>query len=228
MGKLFMRREWKGTFAQLAIFALLLPFISIIIGMLHMTTPETFDWLIQGIVSSLPGYDPIQGLLAGLDITNPANAAKDYIEAVLNFVIGNVETMMYLGMWLYAFRMIFKEIIPLPGLPILQIVCGLFMGALTYPMLSDPPMRLMATVFLILLNAVITWIFTPKTILQKILSLAIDLGLQSVLAALTIGYVAILVLSIQGGLPDISATIGVLILVLAYWLGYQILEYLFT
>ena len=228
MGKFFMKREWKGTFAQLAIFALLLPFLSILLGILKIAVPESLDKLIQGAMSSIPGYDPIQGILIGLNVGDMTSASMSYIEAVMAFVLDNVETMMYLGMWLYAFRVIFKEILRIPGIPLLQVVCGLFMGALTYPMLEEPSLRLMATGFLIVLNAVITIIFVPKSLFRKIVSVALDLALQSLLAALTIAYVAILILSMQGGLPGIGVTISTLFLVLAFWLGYQIVEYIFT
>ena len=228
MNKFFKKKEWRGTLIQVFIFALLLPFLAILLGLVKEAAPEALDKLLQGAMSSIPGYDFMQEVLIGLQITDPATAAMRYTEAVIAFVTDNIYTMIYLGMWLYAFRVIFKEIIKLPGIPLLQVMCGFVMGVLTYPMLDEPMLLIMAGSFLAVLNVVITIIFVPKGMVRKIISVVIDLGLQSLLAALTIGYVVILVLSAQAGFPTIGVALGAMTLVLAFWLGCQFIEYLFT
>lgn len=232
MLKLMKPREWIGTGVQLMIFLLLLPFLAIFLGIMMESAPAAKDDFAAAVLSFLPYADPIQNTISGLNLADPGMSLMTYATALLETISGNIVAAMYLGGWLYAFRVIFKEmlgdVLRLNGLPILQTVCGLFFGALTFTMLEDEAMRIPVTLFIFVLDAVLTIVFVNKSILKKVLDIAINMSLQSILAALTIGYVAVIMSCVQGYYTDVKLAATAVITVSALWLVYLITQYLLT
>lgn len=230
MKKLFKPKELIGTGVQLMIFALLIPFISILLGLMMESAPDAKDKFASAVLSFLPYSDPIQNIVTGIDISRPGIGFLTYTAALMNTIGSNVVAAMYIGMWLYAFRMIFREvlgdILHLHGLPILQVVCGLFFGAMTFTMLEDEVMGIVATLFLFVLDIVLTIVFVRKSPWKKILDLAINLSLQSYLAALTIGYVAVIASCVQGLYATVAHAVTMLVMVTLLWIVYLVAQYL--
>ncbi|MBR6570691.1 MAG: hypothetical protein IKK75_09585 [Clostridia bacterium] len=222
-------REVLGTVIQLMVFALLIPFIAIVLGIIMKASPAAKKEYADAVLSFLPLADPIQNIISGLNLAKPGASLIGYVQALFTVIEGNFIAAMYIGMWQYAFRYIFRELIPepfrLPGLPILQVVCGLLLSALTFPMLHDSNMKLMVTAFLIVLNIVLTLICV-KEFWKKMLEIFCNLGLQSYLAAITIGYIASLVMVAQGYFTNLTQTLTCLGMCTLLLLVYLITQYL--
>ena len=232
MKKLLNPKEWIGTGVQLIIFVLLMPYLSILLGIIMESAPSVKDEYAAAVMSFLPYADPIQNVITGLNLASPQMSVLTYGTALLETISGNVIAAMYLGGWLYAFRVIFKEMLGdalrLRGLPILQTVCGLFFGAMTFTMLDDEMMRIPVTLFIFLLDAVLTLIFVRKSVLKKILDIAINLSLQSYLAALTIGYIAVLSNCVRGYYTNVTQAATAVVVVTLLWIVYLVAQYLLT
>ncbi len=233
MKKLLNPWEWLGTGIQLMIFALLLPFLSILFGIMMESAPAAKDSFASAVLSFLPYSDPIQNTVTGLELSGNGMSLLTYMAALMDTISGNVIAAMYLGSWLFAFRIIFKESIAagflkIRGLPILQVVCGLFFGALTFVLLQDDLSAILATLFIFTMDVVLTIIFVDKPVWKKILDLACNLSLQSILAALTIGYFAALASCVQGYYDNVTQAAAAIGTVTALWLVYLITQYLIT
>lgn len=233
MKKLLNPWEWLGTGIQLMIFAALLPFLSILFGIIMESAPAAKDSFSAAVLSFLPYSDAIQNTVTGLKLSGDGMSILTYLAALMDTISGNVIAAMYLGSWLFAFRIIFKESIAagflkIRGLPILQIVCGLFFGALTFVLLQEEMTAILATLFVFTLDVVLTIIFVHKSVWKKILDLAVNLSMQSLLAALTIGYFAVLASCVQGHYANVTQAIAAIGTVTALWLVYLITQYLVT
>ena len=234
MKKLANPREWLGTGIQLMIFAALLPTLSVILGLLMEGSTTAKENFASSVLSYLPFYDNIQLAITGTDISKSGYSALRYIVAVMDTIGGNMIGAMYLGSWLYAFRLIFKESIlagylRLRGLPILQHVCGLFLGAITFSMLDDNiALTVMVTLFVLTLDIVLTIVLVDKARWKKVLDLVINLSLQSYLAGLTIGYVVALVICFKGLYSNVTQAITAIVTTTLLWLVYLITQYFIT
>ena len=232
MKKLLNPKEWLGTGIQLMVFALLIPFLAILFGMMMESAPAAMNKYAAAVLSILPYADEIQYVTVGLDTARPGMSLLTYGGAVFLTVKENFTGPMYLGMWIYAFRAIFKEVLGdvlnLRGLPILQVVCGLFFGALTFLLLEDQLLAALAIIFLFVLNFVLTIVFVHKRPWKKILELAFNLAMQGYLAALSIGYVAVLAACVQGLFASVLHAVTAVAIVTILWLIYLIAQYLIT
>lgn len=241
MTKLFSFHEWLGTGIQLIIFTLLFPFLVIILGMLPFA-----DGAIEGFADSVMSFvylsEYVEGAVIGLNTANPAMGIVEYGTVLLDIVTANIEAFMYVGMWLYAFRVIFSEIltrqivfkhvtkiVPIfNGVPIIQVTLGLFFGALTYSMLGDRVLNVMIIAFLTVLNWVLTLIFVDKPVWKKILDAFINISMQSYLAALTAGYVIVLMFCLNGVYATVWQAVTAVVTVTLLWLVYLVTQYLLT
>lgn len=232
MKKFMNPKEWIGTGIQLIIFAALLPFLCILLGLMMESAPAAKNEYAAAVISFIPGSDPIQNVVAGLDVAHPGASIWTYFDTLCDIVSGNIIAFTYLGLWLFAFRTIFKEmlgdVLRLRGIPILQVVCGLFFGAMTFMLLQDQAMQIIVTAFLVILNIVLTIVCFGKAWWKKLLDLLGNLALQSYLAALTIGYIAALSACVQGLYPTVSHAITAMVIVTLLWLIYMITQYFIT
>ncbi len=191
---LFYRRN-RGTMAQLMIFAALMPFIAIILGIVLDENPLAQSMFISGVLDIIPCYSEIQSALLGYETVGDGFIV--YLNKLSQAVISDIEVLTYIGMWVSAFDIIFKEWIKIPGLPILQKLTGLMMGALTVGMISDQYTRLMATGFLLILNYVLI-MMAEKEKWQKIIHAVFAIPLKAYQTFLLSSYVAALCMIFQG------------------------------
>ncbi len=224
--KIFKPKELMGTAVQLMVVALLLPFIAILLGIIVQSNPDVSGKIVDSVINILPFSDVITSVLMGVDLAAPMTTAWDYCVAVFDAVTGNMMLAMYVGMWLHAFRIIFKEIIPIPGLPVFQTVCGLLFGALTLNMVHDEVMVPFILLFLMTLNIVLTIIFVHKKVWQKILDLAVNLSFQCFLTALTSGYALVLCMCWKGYFTDVKTAIALVVITTLIWIVYFLIQYI--
>ncbi len=224
--KMFKPKELMGTAVQLMVVALLLPFIAILLGMIVQSNPDVSGKIVDSVINILPFSDTIQNVLLGVNTASPMTTVWGYLEAVYNSVANDMMLAMYVGMWLHAFRIIFKEVIPIPGLPVFQTVCGLLFGALTLNMIHDEVMVPIILAFLMVLNIVLTIIFVHKKVWQKILDLAVNLSFQCFLTALTSGYVLVLCMCWKGYFTDVKVAIVLVIITTLIWIVYFLIQYI--
>ena len=224
--KMFKPKELMGTAVQLMVVALLLPFIAILLGMIVQSNPDVSGNIADSIIDILPFSDTIQNVLLGVNTASPMTTVWGYLEAVYNSVANDMMLAMYVGMWLHAFRIIFKEVIPVPGLPVFQTVCGLLFGALTLNMIHDEVMVPIILAFLMILNIVLTIVFVHKKVWMKILDLAVNLCFQCFLTALTSGYALVLCMCWKGYFADVATAVTLIIITTLIWIVYFIIQYI--
>lgn len=224
--KCFRFKEIMGTAVQLMVVAILLPFIAILFGIILGGQDVAQQNFFSAIISMLPYSDEIQGLITGAGLASSSVTVMDYLMVVLKAVTENIMVGMYVGMWLHAFRIIFKEIVKIPGLPVIQTVVGLLFGALTLNMVQDPMMVPLVILFLVALNIVLTIIFVKKTVWQKILDLAVNLSFQCLLAALTSGYALVISMVFNGYFTDVKLAISLIVMVTLAMIIYLIIQYI--
>lgn len=225
MRKLLKPRELLATGIQLMVFALLLPFMGILLGMVMEAAPAAKDKYAAAVVSYLPLADTIQAVVTGINSAMPGKSTLDFAQTLMVLLEENVVTAMYLGTWLYIFRVVFRELIPIRGLPIFQVVCGLFFGALTYAFLENPMMRYCAMAFLVVAAVVLTF-FVQKAGWKKLLSILGGVALQSYLAILTVSYVAVLSACVQGLYANLTQAVTAVVTVTLLWIVYIATGYL--
>lgn len=224
--KMLKPKELMGTAVQLMVVALLLPFIAILLGVIVQSNPDVKGSIVDSVMNMLPFADEISAVLMGVDLAAPMVTAWDYIVAVFNSVADNMMLAMYVGMWLHAFRIIFKEIVPIPGLPVFQTVCGLLFGALTLNMIHDEVLVPVILMFLFTLNIVLTIVFVRKTVWQKVLDLVLNLSFQCFLTALTSGYTLVLCMCWKGYFTDVKTAIILVVITTLIWIIYFLIQYI--
>ena len=212
MKKLLRPRELMGTGIQLMVFALLMPFLAILLDIIMESSPEAKEQYAGAVLSQLPLVEPVQNVITGMDLATPGRTVGMYLFEMYKVLEGNMVTAMYLGTWLYIFRVVFSELIHIPGLPIFQVVCGLFFGALTYGMIGDPVGQLCAFTFLVVASVVVTF-FVKKDGWKKALSMIIGIGAQSYLSILVISYVAVLAACFRGLFANLTQSITAVVIV---------------
>ena len=212
MKKLLRPRELMGTTIQLMVFAALLPFIAILLDIIMQSSPEAKDKYVGAVLGQLPLVEPIQNVIGGMDLARPGMAVGQYLLEMYRVLEGNIVAAIYLGTWLYIFRVVFSELIKIPGVPIFQVVCGLFFGAFTYAIVSDPVMRLCAISFLVVASVVVTF-FVDKEGWKKFLSMLIGILAQSYLSVLVISYVAVLAACFKGLFANLTQSITAVVIV---------------
>lgn len=236
MKKLLDWREWLGTGIQLMIFALLIPFIAFFFGIMKEAAPEAMNDLVSAftswIIEKVPFAETIQDAALGYNLIPEKLSVLEYGYVVFMTVTEDMLVSSYIGAWLFAFRIIFKESIAagflqIKGLPILQTVCGLFFGVLTLPLLYGNVMIMaVAILFMTTMLIVISIIFVHKAVWKKLLDLLINLSFQCFLTGLTIGYVTVVVSLFCGYYRTITEAVFAVATVLVYLLGYLVLQYL--
>ena len=226
MSKFLKPRELIATGIQLMIFALLIPAVGVIFRLLNMAAPEAMEKFMSGVISILPFSDTVQHILSGYDIAVSDVSVMNYFNVVMTTIGEDVVTFMYLGLWLNAFKLLFKELIGVVrGLPVLQVFCGLFMGALTYPMLENEATAMSATVFLTVLNIVLI-ILVFKSVWKRILEIFLGLGMQSITAALSIGYFTAVLSCFTNTYPSPEIAISAVVLTTCCIMIWLMIQYL--
>lgn len=218
------------------VFTLLFPFLAIILGLLDFPggAKESF---VESVLSYLPLSEYIEGVVIGINTARPGLSLLEYGIQVLQIVTDNIEAFMYVGMWLYMFRVIFSEIlitttkvgkvVPIfSGVPIFQVTLGLFFAAFTYGLFGTGKGLLVVTSVLIVVNFVLTAVFVKKPLWKKILDLFLNLGLQSYLAALSAGYVIVLLYGFRGYYESVVQGIIAIVIVVLLWIIYLVTQYL--
>ena len=83
MKKLLNPKEWIGTGVQLIIFVLLMPYLSILLGIIMESAPSAKDEYAAAVMSFLPYADPIQNVITGLNLASPQMSVLTYGTALL-------------------------------------------------------------------------------------------------------------------------------------------------
>jgi len=233
-----------GTFLQLAIFAALAPYIAILLGIIMKSSPGIITRFLDGImeqISLIDIYDSVSAGLKDIDTTQDVTyAALTYANRAFEIVSSNFEISMYLAIWLHIFRLLFSDLPAkfnkLRGLPILQIVCGLFMGVLSMPQLYDAIDRgdLMMTVLTlavpILLLTLLSMFLFPEKSLRNVIwyffKKTTEFAADAILVIFTVGYVAVVRGCFKGAFPDVMSAVTACIIIIGLWLLYMILYHL--
>lgn len=225
--KFFKKEELIGTCAQICLIAILLPFIAILFGLILGGQDAAQQDFMSALISYVPFSDQIQGVFLGAELVAFDTTFTKYLSAVYEALMEDVVTAMYVGMWIHAFRIIFKEIIPLKGLPLVQIVAGLLFGAMTLSMIHNSDVVLMSsiTMFILLLNVVLTLIFVDKKIWQKVLDL-IFIAFESLLVPMISGYVVVFGMVFKGYFTDVSTAVYLILAVTLLMIVYALIQYI--
>lgn len=236
MKKLMNYHEWLGTGIQLMVFTLLFPFLAILLGFLPFPdgAKEQFT---QAALSFVPLSHYVEGVVHGINTSQPGLGILDYAYKALQIVYSNVEAFMYVGMWLYLFRVIFSEIlvrstpfgkiVPIfSGVPIFQVTLGLFFSAFTYGIFGTGMDMYIVVGFLALANIILTCVFVKKPLWRKLLDMFCNLGLQSYLASLTAAYVIVLLFCFRGVYTNVAQAATAVVTVTLLWIVYLGTQYL--
>ncbi len=220
--KMFRKKEVFATLIQLCVFAILIPFIGFwfSITLYDDAIKSTF---LATLFNLIPYSDVIQNIALGVDAASMS--ISEYIGAMLSNLDQDISIMMYVGMWLTAFRVIFKELIELPGLPILQTLAGFAMGSLTITLINDPMMRIPAIFFLMVLNVVLI-IITHKSLWRKVLEIIFFLPLQAYQAFLVSAWTAVVVMIYRGAFPSVLQGVTAFVTTTLLWIIYLTAHYL--
>ena len=223
-------RVWIAIGIQLMVVALLLPYAAILLGIIMKAAPDAMHRFASDVLSLLPLADEVQYCVTGINTAEFGMSMMRYVENTLDVINGNMQTAMYLGAWIYAFRMIFREVLPLPlcGLTILPTFCGLLMGALSYPMLEDESTKYLVIAFLMVLNIVVTLIFVRKSFWKKLLDILVNMALGSYLAALCIGYISAICGCLRGYYINATQAITAVLVVTSLIIIYLVTQFLVT
>ncbi len=228
--KFLKPRELLATGIQLMIVAALLPAIGILLGVINTAFPEVISNfcsdLASMVLSEIPGSDEIQSAVTGIKASGGSVSLTTYATVVLEYLSNEMVTLMYIGSWLFAFRIIFKEMIKMPGIPILQTLCGLFFGVLTYTFFGDTVMMVMATLFIMTMDIVLTILFSRKASWKKALDLALNLSLQSVHAVLCISYAVVISSCFTGSFTNVTHAVVSVAVVTLLWIIYLVVQYI--
>ncbi len=183
--KSFTKREIIASIIQILLAYVFAPIAGVIIYEIINSNNQVGEMLDKFVNDTVMNFASEKvPLLEEIDRTIKMISIHEDTETILQYFSDLVQTLetdlvvlAYIGMWIHASYVIFKELIPIPGIPLIQIIFGFVMGCLTINMFNDPVMCFMATAFLIILNIVLT-IITPKSVLNKLFDIILLMTLQ--------------------------------------------------
>lgn len=223
----FKRKELQGTCVQICIVALLLPFIAVLFGIILGGQGKSQQDFVSALISYMPYSNELQGIFSGAELVSTGTTLKSYLAVVWNTVQENAMLAIYVGMWIRAFRVIFKEIVPLKGLPLIQIICGLLFGALSLTMVNSGELgvTIMVTGFIIILNLFLSIVFVRKSVGKKILDV-VFISFECFFTPMISGYIVAFGMVFKGYITDLWTGISVMLIATGVMLLYALIQYL--
>ncbi len=215
-------KETLGTCIQLLLFVCLIPAL-VFFFREFLGEAGVMDRFSGYLINVIPGAQSIDFLIKSLTHSTSFENLVILMNSMLQSMSDEFVGIMYVAMWMHAFRVIFKELLRIPGLPIWQTILGLLFGAMTLSMLNELIMAIMATLFLMVLNVVLI-IITFKNPIKKFLDICFDMSLEALNVILTGCYLLLVCMLGTGATPE-SIT-PVFITIVGTWVCMNVIRYL--
>ena len=216
-------KEVLGTCIQIFVFVLLIPFTVWLLRSVFHTNGTAFDSFVTEAVGKLPYGNEITAAFRAIVVGSDSEKFAQYLITLFDTFSQDMLSGMCVALCMRASRIIFKEIIPIPGIPLMQLYIGLVLGILTLSMLSDFVISVFAVCFIIILNVVLT-ILTVKPTWKKVLDIFLDMSLEF-FNYMLLAFCVILIGFIGNGY-DTSAVVTVYAVVVVLFVTQYMLRYL--
>lgn len=222
-----------STVAQIILVVILLPGLCLIFNSL---LPKQSETLLSELISKFlsPVTQKIEDIFLPAELTeqtleiilfqNSLPASLNYISLIWQSISANVIQVVFLGLCINIFNILYTKILKIPGLPILVTVCGIFMGCFALNMTSTLLLTFQILIFLILLNIVLEIIFVQKGNISNIISVLLSLGSSSVFSGIVGSYTLTLVLVSKNYISSIEIAIELLVITSFTMITYLIIE----
>lgn len=223
------KKNLMASIAQILLAVILLPGICII---LNAIMPDYGGQMFLSIISELPVWGEAFGIIGQLmmNIQEGGNVVLlDFLNLLIDSVQVEILEATIMGMCIYACKSI-GTLLYIRGVPVVQTLAGILLGTITvYSIKSSSPAIYMTVIFLFVLNVVLTLIEASGQWIKKALGIFLGMGLQSIIAGLTAGYVLVLAYLLLGGISDWNMAINLLCITLIPLISLMCLDYiLFT
>ncbi|MDD2956305.1 MAG: hypothetical protein PHD67_08325, partial [Oscillospiraceae bacterium] len=224
-GKKIMLKNVIASVAQIVLAVLLLPGLCFLY---HLIVPDDNGNILLNLFAQVPVLENWLEVLSGalLSTGAPIDVAT-YAEMVIDPVGQAIADSAVLGMCIYACKTI-GTMIYIRGIPVLQTVVGVIVGCITCKAMDgDFGYTLMAVLFLMLLNVVLTILCAHGQVLIKIAGIAMGLGYQMLVAGAGASYAAALALVMHGAVDSLAMAVALLLVPLCALLILLLVDYLF-
>lgn len=233
--KSFTKSEIIASIIQILLAYIFAPIVGVIIYEIINSNNQVGEILDKFVTDTVMNFaNEKVPLLEEIDRTIKMISLHEDTEKILQYVSDLIQTfetdlvvLAYIGMWIHASYVIFKELIPIPGIPLIQIILGFVMGCLTINMLNDPIMCYMSTAFLIILNIVLT-IITPKSVLNKLFDIILFMTMQFFEVLATELYFITWMYFLSGGTTNLTMELQMFGTFGTIWLMGITIKYIFT
>ncbi|MBQ9718972.1 MAG: hypothetical protein IJV76_13360 [Clostridia bacterium] len=233
MFNIFKKRNVFSSIVQIIIVVILLPGLCIVFNSLLPEQSETlFSELITKFLSPL--IKRLEDIFLPSELTEQTAeivlhqyslpASLNYIALIWQTISSNAVQVVFLGLCINIFNILYVKILHIPGLPILVTVCGILMGCFALNMTDSLLLTFQILIFLILLNIILEMIFVHKGNPAEIISVLLSLGCSGVFSGIVGCYTLTLVLVAQNRISSIVTAIELLFVTSFAMIIYLILE----
>lgn len=223
------KKNVMASIAQIILAVILLPMICMF---LHVLMPDNASEYLLNMVGELPIFSELVDIFVQLIVEIHSESKVDFVffyDTLIKAVYDSMVEAAILGLCVYACKAI-GTMLYIRGIPVLQALFGIFLGTITLKAMENDDIAMYTSfLFLIVLDIILTLFQASGQLLKKIFGIFFGMGVQILIAGLSVGYVLILVYILSGSIRDLNNIIILLGSVLIPLISILCLDYiLFT
>lgn len=219
-------RNIMASIAQIILAIIVLPILCFIMSLL-VGEKDAFSML-TNILGEFSITEVWFSLLMSFINSSEFTLGLTEYSAMLNYINAAIFETCIVGMCVGLCKNI-GVIFGIRGVPIVQSIIGVFLGCITIKAfgITNDIGSIYACAFLIVANIIVIWLIPTGALFRKLLATLLGLGLQMIIATLSMGYIICLISIMNGTITDVKTAAICLGGVLVPFLMVMLFDYFF-